>query len=168
MPRKPKPKTVHTVKSLLARTIEEGDCLLWTGYHGNKVPTVSHDGKLYPVRRLLSILAGKPHKDGTWYAPRCGCQSCVNPEHISALTTKQHMMKMGKAAKGNPVRAAKVRAYRQSISIIGTQERANEIRMSAENSRALAARFGVSKSTICNIRSGRAWKDISSPWAGLL
>jgi hypothetical protein len=40
--------------------------------------------------------------------------------------------------------------------------------MSTENSRALAARFGVSKSTICNIRSGRAWKDISSPWAGLL
>ena len=141
--------------------------MLWTGYLGNGVPTVSHDGVLYPVRKLLLMLAGEEMRENMWYGTKCGCKTCVNPAHISRMTTKQHMAKMARKAKGSLLRAAKVQRYKRSVSAIGTQERADEIRMSNKPSRELAKEYGVSRSTICNIRAGKAWVNLISPFAGL-
>jgi hypothetical protein len=120
----------HTVETLKARTIEEGDCWNWTGYLGNKVPAVSHDGKMTSVRRLFRDLMGSSVKVGWFVLPTCGNNICVNPEHSKALSPKQFRQHMGKRAGGSITRKMKIQAFKQRtvgkltyyLSIVSTLE----------------------------------------------
>lgn len=163
-----KPKTKHTIESLKAKTIEEGDCWNWTGYLGNKVPAVSHDGKMTSVRRLFRDLLDKPVRDGSFIYPNCGNGICVNPEHGTVLTKRQFAERMGKRAGGSFSRKIKIQAYKQRTVGKLTWEKADDIRMSTEPSRQVAAKYGVNKSLICKIRAGKAWVRYNSPFAGLM
>lgn len=159
---------IHTLVSLKARTIEEGDCWNWTGYVGNKVPQVSHDGKMISVRRLFRDLLGKPVRKGWFVLPTCGNIECVNPDHSKLLSPKQFTQHMGKKAGGSLSRKVKIQAYKQRTVGKLTWEQADEIRLSTEPSRQTAAKYGVDKSLICRIRAGKSWIRYNSPFAGLM
>ena len=158
----------HTIESLKARTIEEGDCWNWTGYLGNKVPAVSHDGKMTSVRRLFRDLMGNPVKAGWFVLPNCGNNICVNPEHSKLLSPKQFTQHMGKRAGGSLTRKMKIQAFKQRTVGKLTWEQADEIRLSSEPSRQAAQKYGVDKSLICRIRAGKSWIRYNSPFAGLM
>lgn len=158
----------HTIESLKARTVEEGDCWNWTGYLGNKVPAVSHDGKMTSVRRLFRDLMGNPVKKGWFVLPKCGNSVCVNPDHSKLLSPKQFTQHMGKSAIGSLTRRMKIQAYKQRTVGKLTWDKADEIRLSTEPSREVAARYGVDKSLVCRIRAGKAWVRYNSPFAGLM
>lgn len=163
-----KPKTIHTIESLKARTVEEGECWNWTGYLGNKVPHVCHNGKMHSVRRLFRDLMDKPVQAGSYIYPNCGNTICVNPKHNVALTRKQFSKRIGKMAAGNLMRKIKVQAFKQRTVGKLTWDQADEIRVSTEPSRQVASKFGVDKSLICRIRAGKAWVRYNSPFAGLM
>ena len=57
----------HTLESLRARCVEEGDCLIWQGYSANNTPQVymagptsnaGHNGRPVSVRWLMALLDG--------------------------------------------------------------------------------------------------------------
>jgi len=70
----------------------------------------------------------------------CRVPACVNPEHLEAVTNAE-----------NCRRGAKAKI---------TMEIANTIRASPDDALALAARYGISRSTVYNIRKGKRWADV--------
>ena len=166
-----KPRTTHTLESLKARTIEEGDCWLWQGYIQNNTPQVAHyiDGKkkMVSVRKLMRELdTGRPQPKGH-YSNTCGQCDCVNPDHTLWRSELTHMRSMGRG-KGSVTKAAKLREYRISAGKVKLDEsKAQEIRLSDDSGPVLAERFGVSRGLINRIKNGRAWRVLSSPWQGL-
>lgn len=162
-----KPRKVHTVQSLLERTVEVGECLEWQGYYGNFVPYVSHEGKMISVRRLLRLLDGQPAPTG-YYATSCDNPKCVNPDHIMYRTEKRHMSRMARSNISTPTKAQKIRdAHIKGGRTALDESKAQEIRLSDEPGPVLAQRYGVSRSTIAKIRSGMAWRIFTSPFRGL-
>lgn len=165
-----KPKTIHTTESILARTEEEGNCMLWKGYIANKTPQVEHNGKMTNVRRVLLELAGTP-STADFLAPKCKNSRCVNPEHIEPQTRKQHMVNMAHAANKGAVgmirkaRSAKARRAREGA--LG-KENAMLIAASEESGPVLAERYGVTRSTINSIKRGKTWSAGLNPFAGLM
>jgi hypothetical protein len=166
--RKTKPKAVQTMETLLARTEEIGDCRQWLGYVGNKVPQVSHDGKVIAVRRLMLTLNGKELRTGDSAGVKCGHQWCVEPEHIAQRDKSQHARKMSKSPNRNEQkRAANVAAFKRANGAKITMEQAREIRASDESGHVLAGIYGIDKARIARIRRNEAWKEFSSPFSGL-
>jgi hypothetical protein len=163
-----KPRTIHTLESLKKRTIEVGECWEWQGYFGNKVPAVCNDGKMISVRRLFSDLLDGKHPAGGFIVPKCENIKCVNPDHSKHMTHSKFAAMSGKKAKGSLTRKVKIQAFRHTFNAKLDWEKADEIRVSTEPSRQIAARFGVDKSLVCKIRAGKAWIRYNTPFAGLL
>ena len=160
------PKT-HTVQSLKQRTIEVGDCWEWQGYYGNGTPQVSQNGKMQAVRRVFTELLGGQIKKG-YYIPKCRNNRCVNPDHTAFNDPKTHLTKIGKVALKSPTRRLKIQIHKRKTISKLTQEIADVIRVSDDNSRVLAEKYGVNKSVICRIKRGEAWVNLSNPFAGLI
>lgn len=166
-----KPITVHTLESIKARCIEEGDCWLWQGYITNKTPQMAVNGKtMRPVRRVVLELAGAVVKPGAYLSPSCDNPSCVCPDHVVQRSPKEHMSAMGKKA-GEGV------AYAQRIAKL-TETRRAQCKLTIEDARAIrqaegthkqiADRYGVNKALIGRIIRGQQWKDHANPFGGLM
>lgn len=166
------PRTIHTLESLQARTIEEGDCWLWQGYIQNGTPQVMYYRKdkkgMYSVRRLLRELQnGRTMPDGQ-YGNTCGNPQCVSPDHTLWKNTKTHMRDMASRRTHSPMDNLKKRQVRIDRGLTKlSMEKAQEIRLSDESGKVLAAKYGVHESLIKRIRTGRVWKVLSGPWHGL-
>jgi hypothetical protein len=167
-----KARTNHTIESLKARTIEEGDCWLWQGYIVNSTPQVIGypDGKkkMVSVRRMLrELVTGQKQPDGH-FGNTCGNHQCVNPDHAIWRGQDAHMRAMAKTRTVSTVTAHKLRQHRINAGFAKLDEsKAQEIRMSSEPAPVLAERFGVSKSAISRIRRNEVWRILTSPWQGL-
>ena len=162
-----RPRVVQTVELLRARCNEVGECLEWTGYMTNNVPQVTHMGHMVPVRRLMLELSGRPVRDGAFVGCDCGNKSCVNPEHAVIRTPTQHLQKMANiGAYNEAARLAKLMMHARKRSKL-TVDAVRDIRLSSDSSNEVAKQYGVSRQTISRIRSGDAWKETSSPFAGL-
>lgn len=159
---------VHTVDSLLAMTDDIGDCAEWRGRLCNGVPYVAHNKEVVPVRRLLIELAGGSVSNDLQYGCSCLNPLCVIPAHIQPRTMKQHSRVMNKSSDKTSVAfvakmAAYAREHRAKINI----EIAREIRLSEKSGVVLAAEFGISRGTVQKIKRNEAWKETSTPFAGL-
>lgn len=166
-----KPPTVHTVESLYARCDEEGDCMLWKGSSANGVPQVYHDGKMVPVRKLVVQLRGGQVREGHYFSPKCDDQRCICEDHIVQRAPGLHQRLMAKRAGQGSIKTARLRkltATRRATGAKLDEAKAREIRQSSESSYALAERFGVHRSLISRIKSGKQWRDYSNPFAGLM
>jgi hypothetical protein len=161
--------TIHTLESIMARTVEEGECLLWTGYFANKVPMVSHAGKVVAVRRLILELSGKTINPTDFASCRCKNKSCVLPAHIELRTKSQHSAAMGNSPnRKENVRAAKLATtWRESGRTKITIEIARAIRCSSDSGPVESKRYGIDKAMISRIRRGEAWREFSTPFSGL-
>lgn len=164
----------HTIESLKARTIEEGDCWLWQGYKANGTPQVSHprpgfSSKMYSVRRLMrDLVTGKPTPDGH-YVTRCNTPECVRPEHVLYRTDPEHLQAIGRKSGTGVTKANKLRKYQIERGRAKlNDEIAHAIRMSNETGVALAKRYGVDRSLISQVRRGLAWKVLANPFRGLM
>jgi hypothetical protein len=86
---------------------------------------------------------------GLYVCHKCDTPSCVNPLHLFTGTAKdntQDAISKGRMAIGD-----------KNPNATLTVAQAEAIRNGSENAAALAERYGVSKSTIYDIRSGRSW-----------
>jgi hypothetical protein len=160
--------TQHTLESLLARTVEIGECREWQGYIGNDTPQVSHGGKMMTVRRLMFELQGKD-VEGYYIEPQCGNSRCVNPAHAVARTNAAHLKRMSRNVDHRGlmriIKLQQVAKNRRKL----TDEQVSQIRNDARPSRAVAEELGVSKNLVCLIRAGKAHRAVSAnPFAGLM
>jgi hypothetical protein len=155
----PMPKTVHTTESLLARTDEFGDCLIWKGYRANNAPYVFYEGKMTSVRGLLWKLMGKKVPDGrVYYRVICKQDGCIAPGHTRCDTEAEHMKRLAqpdmRTTAGEAIRAAKIAQHRRKLSRI-SEETIQEILRSDETGPEIEKRLGISRSLVSQYRRGR-------------
>lgn len=154
------------------RCIEEGECWIWQGaYSSNGYPIMKAAGVksgCLLVRRLVVELDGRPAKPRQPVAASCDDKRCCNPACLKPSSTSAIGKKAGKnGAYSRMSRRAKIAASRRGHGKLN-YEQAAEIRLSKESGPVLAERYGIDKSMVNNIKRGEAWRDYSSPFAGLM
>ncbi len=162
-----KPKTVHTIESLKARCVEEGDCWLWQGYAANKVPMVHKDGGMVSVRRLMFDLMGKRTREG-YYVPVCGNKECVCPDHTRYRSQAEHVAFMNKQEFSLERRLKMTAARRARADVVLSVDKARMIRSAYGSYAEISEAYGVTKSVVGRIKQGNYWRDLNSPFAGLM
>jgi hypothetical protein len=93
-----------------------------------------------------------PIPEGQIVRHTCDNRLCVNPEHLILGTRKDN-------AQDAVVRGRVARGERSGLAVL-TDEVVRQIRESVGSSRAVAQRFGVSKSTINRVRCGSHWSHV--------
>ncbi len=154
---------------LLARTIDDGGCLVWQGACSNGCPSHRVGKRVVTVRRtLFTALIGPLH--GKHVVMTCTTPKCINPDHIAARTRAQIARDLGdRGLLGGPVRAAKLQIrHRESGRTRLTPADVIRIRSGTETGAVLAEVMGVSEAHIYRVRRGLAQRDYSSPFAGLV
>lgn len=172
---------VRTVEDIFHRCVinEDTGCWEWQGSrsqgkggHIHIVPTmwVPALGTLTTGMRAVAILSGKIAADApasviVWRV--CRCRTCLNPEHLRTGTRAEWGAEM--AARG-----AMSGAWRKAANIKGAKakrklsdEQSREILVSSDTCEALAARYGVSKSTISRVRRGQRYTERQIPGASV-
>jgi hypothetical protein len=179
-PKNPRTQTLIDETMLMMRVVmnieEVGDCWEWTGAVGNTGHPIIHlrqpiEGMPRKgcalVRRFVFMLNGGKLVDRKPLDCKCGNKLCVNPAHIKQSTTSKVAKRAAQngAWKGE-ARARRISAAKRAKSKLNI-ELAREIRLSPESGPVLAARYGVDKSLVNNIKRGTIWRDYSTPFAGL-
>lgn len=149
------------IDTILARTVEEGDCLIWQGRISNGSPVVYYDGAYRTVRRAVWEDAHGPIKPGLHPSCRCREPACVRLEHIRLLTIQQIAKLAAREGKFSSLhRRASLAAAARKRSLL-TPEQVARIR-AADSAASIARELGISKSTAGKIRRGESWRPIGA------
>lgn len=162
--------TAHTLETIKARCIEEGDCWLWQCGTSHGTPAIRHNGTIVYMRRyIVTELQGVVIPARRLVSMCCGTKLCVNPDHIRVYTRAQLQTYTAKRTDygRDPVRNARIAAKRQAQSPLDW-DRVREIRSMEGSDRAIARQLGLNFSTIYEIRRNITWRETCNPWAGLL
>lgn len=168
---KQRKRKIQTLETLLARTEEYGECMEWQGYHQNKTPHVQQGDRFISVRKLIWELLGKEVKPKHFYGNSCNNPACINPKHIVERSASEHATMSAKMVNHNALprlmKLAKAAEKRRILS----QEQISSILIDQRPTREIADDFGVSKTLICRIKSGKAHKTVNAmnnPFWGLI
>lgn len=154
--------------TLLDRCHEDGDCLVWPGACNNGHPGVRIKGKNMLVRRVLWAATHGPIPPGHIVHMTCNTPRCVNPEHIELTTYQCLGKKLGAlGVMSGPVRSAAIARTKRKTHAKLTDAAVHDIRNSDETVQVLSQRYGVARAHISKVRLYKAWRDFSSPFAGL-
>lgn len=143
-----------------------GDCLLWNlGTNRQGYPSARIDGKVTNVRRYLwEMKAGRNLGEGQVIRSTCGNTRCLN--HLVARSRGRITAESYASGRRDRAREYKhrVRAFvARGIAKLDF-EKAREIRERRdEGELALAAAFGVHKTTIRDVLAGKSW--VEQPYA---
>lgn len=158
-----------------ARSVEEGDCWVWTGPKASSVPVVhvsrdvlrgsrARDAMVcVSVRRLLFACIHGADPYPRMLIAKCGHPQCVRPEHLQAQTAAAFSRRMSKH-RNEPLRARKIAVAKRASAKLDA-EKVRAIRARSESGPILAKEYGVDPSLISRIRRGQAWRDVQSPIA---
>lgn len=155
----PDESRIEGIKEACLVEDSEDGCWLWNGRvsaTGVPVATGNHNLSLrLRVWRLAN--PGKTLRKGRLVLTSCGQQNCLNPEHLVSQSwrTMNLMLARKRDSKLGAVRGRQTRLARGDYIL--DWDKADSIRASRETNAVLAERYGVSKSTISSIRSGRSW-----------
>lgn len=167
---------------ILARCIEVGDCLEWTGTYTGALPVVMvpreclPDSKMRPglhtlyvsVRRALVTVTRGVDAGARIAVPRCDNPKCVRVDHISALTKQDHARRMSKHARSTDLaRGRRISATKRSKTAKLTAETVREIRESNESYSVLSKRHGVARSFVSRIKRWEVWRDYATPMGSM-
>lgn len=179
----------HTLESLRARCVEEGDCLIWQGYSANNTPQVymagptsnaGHNGRPVSVRWLMALLDGDAEaaaeqepgaRRGFWVAT-CGVIGCVAPQHRKRLS-KHKMMKHAQQAAvqdsiGNALRIERIRRTRRAQAGKVDMATMRAAVASPRPAAHVARDIGVSKTSVARWRRRAAARVTTGVWGQLI
>lgn len=117
-------------------------CWIWiygrtgSGYGGYPVGR-----RVVQAHRVIYEREVGPIPEGLELDHLCRVRECVNPDHLEPVTSAQN-------------------AYRSPLRTRLTAADVREIRESRASDTALAARYGVVRQTINDIRRGRRWREV--------
>lgn len=136
---------------LLLRSMQQGDCRVWTGAShpvGYGLLRISKH-KLVRVHRYVYEKAYGPIPDGMFVLHRCDVPACFTLEH---LWVGSHLDNMRDAV-------SKGRAKYTGCAKLTTDD-VIAIRASHDSQNALARKYGVSQATISSIILRKTWRHI--------
>jgi hypothetical protein len=149
--------TLTLAEKLLTKTVEQGACLVWIGMKSDKgYGLLKLNGKTQRAHRLMYQLHFGSIPDGLVVRHSCDNPSCVNIAHLHLGTQLDNVKDMFERHRAN-----KVKGERHPKSKL-TDEQVAEIRrryipgVYGNGSHALAKEFGVSKTSIRAILSGKS------------
>jgi len=137
-----------------------GGCWLWSG-----PPAANGYGQLGVGRKVI-----KAHRfsysrfcgeipDGLFVCHRCDVRLCVNPAHLFLGTRRDNvndMVAKGRQRKGPVPKTQGERHYAAKLNVAAV----HEIRRTSGALRAMAERYGVSRSLISQIRLRQTWSHV--------
>ena len=157
-----KPKTLHEATVWFwTHIVSDGDCWRWTATRNSDgYGIIWLSGKYWLAHRFSYDLHFGEIPVGLLVCHHCDTPDCVNPEHLFLGTQKDNMEDCdakGRIRRGETHPCAKltladVNSIRDAINI--TQ-------------RELAKEFGVGRSTIGEIRTGKKWKCLATTAAAV-
>jgi len=162
------PQIERVLAVLREKTVEEGDCLIWTAAMSKTVggrrpqPVVWLDGEVRPVRRLAYVAHGHELFAHWRVCTDCGDYRCVADAHLCRKSHSASLLGHPKSA----VTAARIAAAKQAASPLNW-DLVRAIRASDRSNQSLAAEMGVNPDTIGQVRRHVTWREIASPFAGL-
>lgn len=138
---------------LRARTVESGDCWLWTGYTKNGYGALSVGNVDRYIHRLSFEIHHGPVPEGQEVCHRCDVPTCWAPHHLFAGTHAENVADC--VAKGRAFPLPHHRGERNPKAHLTDAEVA-ALRALADTmpQREIAARFGVSQSTVWRLLRG--------------
>lgn len=141
------------IEARIERVAECG-CWIWMralGRHGygncgrGRAHRVSWEAHRGPIPNGLHVLHD------------CDVKCCVNPDHLYLGTSSDNMRDVYRRGRKRPQTHS---IGEKNASALLTPDQVLEIRAAASPTRETAKRFGVSMSTIWDIRSRRRWRHI--------
>ena len=137
-------------------TETESGCWEWNGSRAKRggYGQISGRGTVLKTHRLSHELHIGPIPEGHFVLHSCDNPPCVNPAHLRSGTPEENTADMWSRGRGFHMSASGEFASPAKL----TWDQVLEIRSSPETGVALAKRFGVTKSAISSIRTGKTWK----------
>ena len=131
----------------------ESGCWIWMLSIGNGGYGRAHGGgKGAMAHRAVWEARNGPIPEGMFLCHRCDIASCVNPDHMFLGTPSENsadMVKKGRSARGEQIGNAKL-----------TPDLVSRIRQSSKTDQATAYEFGVSKTSIWQVRNNVTWRHV--------
>jgi hypothetical protein len=144
---------------VFARIDTRGDCWLWTGYRNpqgyGKIQVQNHPELAH---RIMWRLERGEIPEGQHVLHRCDNTSCVNPAHLFLGTQQDNVT--DKMAKGRH-RYGHVYGDAHGMAKL-TEEQVREILASNVPGKQLAKQYGVSDTTIYDIRKRKIWRVLDT------
>lgn len=134
-----------------------GGCLLWTGcLNRYGYGQISVGGKKTLAHRLAWLTENGPVPAGLHVLHRCDVPACINPAHLFLGTNADNMAdKVAKGRSSSGERHGRAKLTDAAVRSI-------RVRLAASETCASIARdFGVSRETISDIKTGRAWSHVA-------
>jgi len=133
-------------------------CWLWIGFRDpNGYGRLNIKGR----PELAHRLSWRIHYDGIpkkrFVLHKCNNPSCVNPKHLYIGDQFANMRDMWKHGRANPGHVFGENHGMAKLS----EEQVMDIRRRKATCKALANEYGVSSTTICDIRNRRIWKHLT-------
>lgn len=159
-PNKVKQKQFHglTLEERFWKYVVKTDgCWKWTACKDNRgYGHLMIKGVPHLATRLSWLIHNGSIPEKAFVLHRCDNPECTNPDHLflgDQLDNVSDMWNKGRAKPGHMV------GSKHGMAKL-TEEQVREIRESKERGVKLAIRFGVARTTICDIRKRRIWTHI--------
>lgn len=157
---------IHSLSDLFDRCIPDPTtgCWLWAlGIDKKGYGCAWFDGLGYRTKahRIAWVLANGPIPDGLCVLHRCDTPACCNPTHLFLGTIADNNADM--MAKNRHVSVPGVRKPLAKLNDARVSELRRLYETGTLSTRALAARFGVGKTVIWRVISGRGWRHVVQP-----
>ena len=138
----------------MRRVRKTDSCWVWTGFlTKNGYGRLKIDGYMVFAHRAAFAHFVGPIPNALYACHTCDNRACVNPEHIFIGTHGENMN--DRNSKG---RQARVRGEANGNSVVTKSEASQIMAMKGVfKQREIAATFGVSRSLVAHIHSGRTW-----------
>jgi DNA-binding CsgD family transcriptional regulator len=139
--------TAKQIQNFWAKVNKSGNCWEWTGAKKKRgYGNVSINHKVYSAHAISFLLAnGRMPLAGFIILHTCDNPTCVNPDHLREGTHIENMLDMR-------------RKGRAGVKL--TPRQAETIRSASGTQREIAARFGVSRETVGQIKRGITWERL--------
>lgn len=146
------PSIIWDFMSRVSNSQTERKCRLWIGA-ADRYGHFSVDDIVHSAHRVSYTIFNGPIPEGLDVLHRCDTPLCVNPEHLfigNQADNSRDMVLKGRSHSGDKNHSAKI-ARDVVLSIFVATGRHAEI----------AVRFGVDKSTVSHIKTGRQWSSVT-------
>ena len=150
-------KSVEDAFSEKYVVVSDSGCWIWvastfkTGY-GQFNP---RNGRIVTAHRFSYELHNGQIPSGMFVCHRCDVRSCVNPDHLFLGTCAENLADM--RAKGRARHAS--RAGEKNPSAKLTVKQAREIYCSDRPRTELAAKYGITRQAVRNIKLRKSWRE---------